>query len=201
VAEEAADPFIEFGADDVFEFAGLAVSFVVVDAEGILEEALGETMAADDVAGAAFAAVGEFDVTVGFDMNESEVFHAGQRADGIDTTGGADVFYVGAIPFFAANPNLFEEMVEVDAVVHGDTLIDSEMTVNELDAAVSLLRDIGIVRDHEDGVAGTVEFAEQPDDDFFIGFVEIPGRLVGEDELGLIDERAGDGDALLFTTR
>jgi hypothetical protein len=41
VAEEAADALVEFGADDVLEFAGLAVGLVVVDAEGVFEKALG----------------------------------------------------------------------------------------------------------------------------------------------------------------
>ena len=71
MAKEAADALVEFGADDVFEFAGLAVSFVIVDAEGVLEQTLGEAMTADDVTGTAFAAIGELDVTVVFDVNES----------------------------------------------------------------------------------------------------------------------------------
>ena len=86
----------------------------------------------------------------------------------------------------------------MNAIVHGDALIDGEMAVNELDAPVGLLRDVRIVGDHEDVVAGAVQFAEKTDDDFLVGFVEITGGLVSEDELGLIDERASDGDALLF---
>jgi len=199
MAEEAANALVEFGRDDVLEFAGLTVGFVVVDAERVLEEALGEAMTADDVAGAAFATIGQLDLAIGENVNEAKVFHAGESTDGIDTAGGADVLDVGAIPFFAANPDLLEEMVKVDAVVHGDALIDGEVAVDEFDAAVGLLGDIGVVGNHENGMAGAVEFAEEADDDFFVGFVEITGGLVGQDELGLIDERASDGDALLFT--
>ena len=71
VAEEAANALVEFGGNDVFELAGLAVSFVVVDAEGVFEEALGKAMTADDVAGAAFSAIGECDVVVGLDVDEA----------------------------------------------------------------------------------------------------------------------------------
>ena len=37
VTKETTDALVEFRADDVFELARLAVRFVVVDAEGILE--------------------------------------------------------------------------------------------------------------------------------------------------------------------
>jgi len=183
----------------VLELAGLTVGFVVVDAEGVFEEALGEAMTANDVAGAAFATIGQLDLAIVENVNEAKVFHAGESADGIDTAGRADVLDVGAIPFFAANPDLLEEMVKVDAVVHGDALIDGEVAVDEFDAAVGLLGDVGVVGDHENGMAGAVEFAEQADDDFFVGLVEIAGGLVGKDKLRLIDERAGDSDALLLT--
>ena len=76
--------------------------------------------------------------------------------------------------------------------------VQREMAVGELDAAAGVAGDVHVVRDHEDGVAGFVELAKNVNDDFFVGFVEISGGLVGEDEFWLIDERAGDGDALLF---
>ena len=78
--------------------------------------------------------------------------------------------------------------------------IEMQMSVREFDAAVGLARDIGVVCNHEDGVAGFVQITEDFEDDFFVGFVEIAGRLIGEDELGLIDERASDGDALLLAS-
>jgi hypothetical protein len=42
------------------------------------------------------------------------------------------------------------------------------------------------------------EFAEH---DIGGGFVEVAGRLVGEDQRWLVGERAGDGDALLLAAR
>jgi len=77
--------------------------------------------------------------------------------------------------------------------------VESDVAVGEFDTAAGVAGDVHVVGDHEDGVAGLVEFAKDVDDDFFVGFVEIAGGLVGEDEFGLIDERSGDGDSLLFT--
>lgn len=59
VPEEGADAFIEFGADDVLEFASLAVRFVVVNPKSVLKESLRKTMAAHNVTGTAAAAVGK----------------------------------------------------------------------------------------------------------------------------------------------
>lgn len=124
------------------------------------------------------------------------------------------------LAFFTANPNLFEEMIEANFVVGGGggaaiggvgqragermagTVlrgVEMEMAVGEFDAAVGLAGDVGVVRDHEDGVAGIVEFAEKLEDDFLVGFVEVTGGLVGEDDSRLIDEGTGDGYALLLT--
>jgi len=47
-------------------------------------------------------------------------------------------------------------------------------------------------------VAGVVQFPENLDDDGFVSFVEIAGRLVGKNDLRLIDQRARDGHALLL---
>ena len=84
---------------------------------------------------------------------------------------------------------------EVACCVHG------EMSVGEFDATTGIARYVHIVGNHDDGVTGLVEFAKNVDDDLFVGFVKVARRLVGENELGLIDERAGDGDTLLFSSR
>ena len=64
MAQERADTLVQLGTDDVFEFAGLVVGFGVVDREGVFEEALGQAVAADDIAGTASTCVGELDVAV-----------------------------------------------------------------------------------------------------------------------------------------
>ena len=50
VPQEGANALVELRADDMFEFAGLRVRFGFVDGEGVFEEALGQAVAADDVA-------------------------------------------------------------------------------------------------------------------------------------------------------
>ena len=64
MAEESANALVQFGADNVLKFAGLGLRLGVVDSESVLEEALGEAMAADDIAGASAAAGGELNVAV-----------------------------------------------------------------------------------------------------------------------------------------
>src|SRR5580765_8657351 len=127
-----------------------------------------------------------------------QIFHAGKCAQRIDAAGRSDVLDLSASPLFTAYPNLLEQMVEVDTVVHGNALVDREMPVDEFDASVGLLRDVWVVRDHQNGVAAGVQLAKQPEDDLLIGLVEVPSGFIGKDQLRLIDQRPGDGDALLF---
>jgi hypothetical protein len=58
MAEKSADALIEFGADDVFELAGLRVGFGIVDSESVFKKALGETVPANHVASATAASFG-----------------------------------------------------------------------------------------------------------------------------------------------
>ena len=55
------------------------------------------------------------------------------------------------------------------------------------------------VGDEDKGGVGFVgELAEEVEDELTVGGIEVAGGFVGEDELGTVDEGAGDGDALLF---
>ncbi len=59
-----------------------------------------------------------------------------------------------------------------------------------------------IVRHEHDGQAvGSVQVAQHGDDLGAGVRVEVAGRLVGEQQLGLVDERARDRDALLLASR
>ena len=55
-----------------------------------------------------------------------------------------------------------------------------------------------LVRDHHDGHAAVVERLEGLHDFDARAAVEVAGWLVGEEQRGLIDERTGDGHALLL---
>jgi hypothetical protein len=103
---------------------------------------------------------------------------------------------------------LFEEMIEADFIVGGNRgatirrvsegtcqrmawamlcRVKVQMAVSQFDAAVGLAGDVRVMRHHQDGVAGVVQFAENLDDDGFVGFVKISGGLVGENNLRLVD--------------
>ena len=64
--------------------------------------------------------------------------------------------------------------------------------------AVGAGGDVGLVRDHDDRSAGAVERFQQVHDLVAGGRVEVAGRLVGEDDVGIVDQGPGDGDALLL---
>jgi len=72
--------------------------------------------------------------------------------------------------------------------------------VVESDAAAGEAGHLGIVGDHDDGVALGVQALEKLDDDALVGGVEVSGGLVGEDDGRVVDERAGDTDALLLAS-
>jgi len=54
------------------------------------------------------------------------------------------------------------------------------------------------VRDHDGWCDLGVKIAEELEDDLLIGGVQVAGGLIGEDDFRIIDQGAGDGDALLF---
>jgi hypothetical protein len=64
------------------------------------------------------------------------------------------------------------------------------------DDAVGELGDVGLVGDDDDGVALGVEIVEERHDLVAGLGVEVAGGFVGEDDGGLVDQGAGDGDAL-----
>ena len=59
--------------------------------------------------------------------------------------------------------------------------------------------DVPLVRDHEDRLPRFVQLPQQRHDLLAGGRVEVPRRLVGEQQLGVVRKRPRDGDALLLT--
>ncbi len=74
----------------------------------------------------------------------------------------------------------------------------THLPVAEAHDALGLGGDVGLVGDQHDGAPFEVEVRE--DREHVLGGVrvEVAGRLVGEDQRGVGDDRAGDGDALLL---
>ena len=69
----------------------------------------------------------------------------------------------------------------------------------EHDFALCAGGDERIVRHDDDRSALLVQLTEQVEHDLLIPLIEIAGRLVGENQLRAVDERAGDAHALLLT--
>ena len=80
----------------------------------------------------------------------------------------------------------------------GGTVAGDEAVVKS-NNAVGVLRDVGLVGDDEDGVADGMQVIEEGHDLVAGLGVEVPGGLVGEDDGGVIDQGAGDGDALALS--
>ena len=75
-------------------------------------------------------------------------------------------------------------------------------TVFHIDDAVGIGEMLGIMGDHDDGFS--VDFVQffQNVEHVLCGFaVEISDRFVGEDNVGVIDERSRDGDSLFLSSR
>lgn len=56
------------------------------------------------------------------------------------------------------------------------------------------------VCNHDDRGSLLVKIGQQLHDFVTVGGIEVTGRFIGQDKLGVIDDGAGDGDALLLTT-
>src|SRR4051812_16176847 len=83
--------------------------------------------------------------------------------------------------------------------IRGQLSSDDDLSVADVDDALRFLRDVVLVRDHDDRVAARRELAEEVED-FAAGLrVEISGRLVGEQQRRLVDQRACDRDTLALT--
>ena len=69
------------------------------------------------------------------------------------------------------------------------------------DATLRAVCDFQGMRDHDDGSAISVQFFEQAEDAITGLAIECTGRLVGKDEIRLIDNGSGYGDPLLLASR
>src|SRR6185437_8557995 len=82
---------------------------------------------------------------------------------------------------------------------HFALLVGRDESVAQHDDAPRVGRDVRLVRHHDDGLAGAGQALEHAHDLFRRLRVEVAGRLVGEEHGRIVDERAGNGDALALT--
>src|SRR6185436_2354022 len=73
-----------------------------------------------------------------------------------------------------------------------------EPPVADVDLASRRRRNLGVVGDQDDRAAGAMELAEQPENFLPGGGVEVPRRLVREDQGRVGDDRPRDRDSLLL---
>ena len=84
----------------------------------------------------------------------------------------------------------------------GDLLIDLDLPVAEAHEPRAVLGDVHLVGDEDDGDAALdVEALEDAHHLDAGPRVEVAGRLVGQDDRGLVDQRARDRHALLLAAR
>src|SRR5690349_8405270 len=82
-----------------------------------------------------------------------------------------------------------------------DALVALDQAVAEVDLTEGVRRDIGFVGDQHDRLSRGVQLFEQAHDLLACGRVEVSGRLVGEEDGGVVHERSGDRDALSLAAR
>ena len=79
-----------------------------------------------------------------------------------------------------------------------DLLVAPDQAVAHVDDAPGVGRDVRLVGDQDDGLAGVVELLEDADDLLRGARVEVAGGLVGEQDRRVGDQGAGDGHPLLL---
>src|ERR1700722_2335130 len=83
----------------------------------------------------------------------------------------------------------------------GRGMVAGDDTVADSDNAVGVLGDIWLVGYDDDRVAVGMEVVEESHDLVAGLGVQVSGGLVGQDDRGLVDQGAGDGDALALAAR
>jgi len=187
-------------------------------------------MAPDDVAGTTGAAWGQLHCSIcnstscNSDMRPSTrpAGSSGKTGQTSCRSSGAQSFHQRWLSFLAADPDLLEQVIETDLVVGrdvaatiggvdqwaGQRMTRAVLQRIEVQAPVAssmrrsaLTGNVRIVRNHEDGVPGIVQLAENLQHDGFVDFVKVAGGFVGENQLGLVNEGASDSHALLLAAR
>src|SRR5579864_3346237 len=209
VAQKAANALVQLGRNDVLEFASLVARFGIFDRKRIFEQPLRKAMTAHHVARPLAARRRQVHFAVA-QRDQMQIGHAAQNARGWligqhrkmpGRSGGAQPLDLRGLAFFPADPDLLEQMIEADFVVTGNgratiggvgqrasqrmaravlQRIEMQAAVRQLDPPVRLAGDVRVVRNHQDSVAAAVQLAENFQHNGLVGFVEITGRLIGQ---------------------
>ena len=107
----------------------------------------------------------------------------------------------GDLSMLGQHPEFFQNFVQLLLVGHGENFLRRDLAVMQLDAPVGQPGHHRIVRDHHDGASLLVKLAQQPQHDFFIHRVQIPGGLVRQNDSRIIDQRPRNAHPLLLAAR
>src|SRR5256884_4164033 len=95
-------------------------------------------------------------------------------------------------------PDARDDLVERPARLE-DGLVVRDHAIAHAHDAPAVRGDVGLVRDHDDGLPELVEPLEDREDLRARVGVEVPRRLVREDHRGIVEQRPRDRDALLLS--
>lgn len=157
--QKRADPVIKLRADDVLELAGVRVRFGIGHGKCVREKPLGQPVAANHIARALLSALREMNLP-GAQLDELQVRHAAQHADGVSFFWRAHALDVRGSAFFRANPNLFEQMIEAHLIFLRKNSDLREAAVRQFNSTVGETADGGIMRDDKDGMSRRVQLAK-----------------------------------------
>ena len=228
MAQEAADLVCGFGREDVFELAGLLLDFrFAVEGQAVGEKAFSQAVPADNVGGTQAAAGREFhDHAAVADGDARRLKCIMARIHewfvivclrwmrfGADQAQGLhlfdrDTYRQGSVNFHTLDfgnfsvlfdgPEFFEDFVKLLLVGHGENFLIGDLAVVQFDPAIGQAGDDGIMGDHHDGASLAMQFAQQAQDNLFVDRIQIAGGLVGQNDLGIVDQGARDADSLLL---
>ena len=123
--EKRANARVKLGADDVLEPACLRVRFGLVHGKSVFEQTFRQAMAAHNVARPLAPRGGKLRLPI-VQRHQIEIRHARENAGGRlfgdrrkfpRFSRGAQSFELRRLPFLAANPNLFQQVVKANFVV------------------------------------------------------------------------------------
>ena len=147
MAEKGANALVEFGADDVLEFASVRIGFRFGDRKCVGEQPFCETTAANDVARAMLARFGECNFAITLD-EQAEVLQARDHSDGIFHVRFPHAVEFGRDAFLIENPVLFEDVIVAYLLFRGHFRDLREASMREINATVREASNRRIVRHH-----------------------------------------------------
>ena len=95
-------------------------------------------------------------------------------------------------------PDLFEHFVDLHLVRHREGLLMRDLSVMQFDGTIGESCHDRIVRHHHNRSSLLMEISQLLENDFLVLGIEVSGRLIGQNDAGIVDQRAGNADSLLL---